>query len=308
MGFRSLVSFGFLILPIAVTLSVLLGLQAFRESRGMPPPFVSHAIEMATYCQRAFGIHPPTQGLEYTLNPNQWGVAEDYNGPGALCMNVSTFANATYPTNTTAPEWSITWSFPPGPETQPVHAFPNIKLDTSNTFPVQISKVSVIDFATEWHYGIGDDKPNNTNVNDLNSVDLNSNVAIDMFLDADPTKATNSSSAKYEVMVWFAVFGPATEPIGLRQGSLKTETVNGTTFNLYTGVNGVGQSVLSWVAQSTVQEFEGDLGPLLQGLTGLGGPTTDDYLGYLAFGSEALSASSNVTFWNPDLRLQILST
>lgn len=66
MGFRSLVSFGFLILPIAVTLSVLLGLQAFRESRGMPPPFVSHAIEMATYCQRAFGIHPPTQGLEYT--------------------------------------------------------------------------------------------------------------------------------------------------------------------------------------------------------------------------------------------------
>lgn len=78
--------------------------------------------------------------------------------------------------------------------------------------------------------------------------------------------------------------------------------------DLYTGVNGVGQNVLSWVAQETVQDFEGDLGPLLQGLTGLGGPTTDDYLGYLSFGSEALSASSNVTFWNPDLRLQIHST
>lgn len=89
--------------------------------------------------------------------------------------------------------------------------------------------MSAIDFATEWHYGIGDDKPTDTILAQLNSVDLNSNVAIDMFLDADPTKATSSSDAKYEVMVWFAVFGPATEPIGLRQGSLKTESVNGTT-------------------------------------------------------------------------------
>lgn len=142
---------------------------------------------------------------------------------------VSTYDNATYATNTTAPEWSITWAFPPGPATQPVHAFPNIKLDPDNIFPIQISKVSAIDFITEWHYGVGDAKPNTTNVNELNAVDLNSNVAIDMFLDADSTKATSSVDAKYEVMVWFGVFGPATEPIGLRQGSLKTETVSGTT-------------------------------------------------------------------------------
>lgn len=88
---------------------------------------------------------------------------------------------------------------------------------------------------------------------------------------------------------------------------VKTET-NLLFSNLYTGVNGLGQSVLSWVAAGTVQNFDGDLGPLLQGLTGLGGPTVDDYLGYIAFGSEALSASSNVTFSNPNLRMQIIST
>ena len=80
MGFRSLVSFGFLILPIAVTLGVLLGLQAFREARGMPPPFVSHDIEMETYCQRAYGISPPTHGLQYTCEYHQ-----------NICSDLATF-------------------------------------------------------------------------------------------------------------------------------------------------------------------------------------------------------------------------
>ncbi|KEF61504.1 uncharacterized protein A1O9_03071 [Exophiala aquamarina CBS 119918] len=307
MGIRSLVSVGFLVLPIAVTLGVLLGLQAIRHSQGMPPPFVSNKVETTTYCQRAFGISPATHGLQYTLNPNQWGIEEDYTGPGGLCMNVTANENATYPTNTTAPQWSITWQFPPGPATQPVHAFPNIKLDPDDVFPIEIAKVAAIDFAADWAYGVGDVKPNTTNVNDLLAADVNSNVAIDMFLDSDPTKATSSVDAKYEVMVWLGVFGVATEPIGLKQGALKTQAINGTTFNLYFGENGIGQSVLTWVAQGTVQSFHADIGPLLQGLTGLGGPTVNDHLGYLAFGSEALSASTNITFYNPSLSMEVIS-
>lgn len=66
MGIRSLVSVGFLVLPIAVTLGILLGLQALRQSQGMPPPFVSNKVETKTYCQRAFGISPATHGLQYT--------------------------------------------------------------------------------------------------------------------------------------------------------------------------------------------------------------------------------------------------
>lgn len=186
--------------------------------------------------------------------------------------------------------------------------------------------MAAIDFSADWAYGVGDVKPNTTNVNDLLAADVNSNVAIDMFLDSDPTKAVSSVDAKYEVMVWLGVFGVATEPIGLRQGALKTQAVNGTTLyvqsdihshtealadccisNLYFGENGLGQKVLTWVAQGTVQSFHADIGPLLQGLTGLGGPTVNDHLGYLAFGSEALSASTNITFYNPSLSMEIVS-
>ncbi|EXJ80428.1 hypothetical protein A1O1_08573 [Capronia coronata CBS 617.96] len=249
----------------------------------------------------------PKADLVILVNPNQWGITEDYTGPGALCMNVTTFDNGTYPTNTTAPAWSITWAFPPGPETQPVHAFPNIKLDTKHVFPIQIQNVARIDFQADWAYGVGDEKPSTTNVADLSADDLNSNVAIDMFLDPDPTNATSTVDAKYEVMIWLGAFGAATQPIGLKQGAVATQDVNGTTFSLYFGENGLGQSVLTWVADGTVQNFVADVGPLLQGLTGLGGPTVNDYLGYMAFGSEALSATSNVTFYNPTLNMDVIS-
>ena len=66
MGIRSLVSLGFFLLPVAVTLGVLLSLQAHRQSQGMPPPFVSNKVDTKTYCQRAFGISPATHGQQYT--------------------------------------------------------------------------------------------------------------------------------------------------------------------------------------------------------------------------------------------------
>ena len=70
MGLRSFVSFGFILVPVAVTVSVLLGLQAYRDSRGLNPnPFVgsSNKISSKNYCQKAFGITPFTQGQQYTL-------------------------------------------------------------------------------------------------------------------------------------------------------------------------------------------------------------------------------------------------
>ncbi|KIX97952.1 uncharacterized protein Z520_06030 [Fonsecaea multimorphosa CBS 102226] len=312
MGVRSLVSFGFVLIPIAVTISVLLGIQAYRESKGLPAnPFVDNAIKSSLYCQKAFGVTPYTEGQQYTLNPNQWALPDDYTGPGGLCMNVSRAPgnnNGSYPTKTTAAEWSITWQFPRGPETQPVHAFPNIKMD-SDVFPIEISQVSAINFETEWYYGVGDDRPEAMNVADLTAASLDANVAIDMFLDSDPDKATDTVQAKYEVMIWLGQFGASTQQIGLQQGAIATQVVNGTTFSLYSGLNGIGQSVLTWVASNAatgVQDFNADIGPLLQGLTGLGGPTVNDYLGYIAFGSETLDSGSNVTFYNKALSMAVV--
>jgi hypothetical protein len=307
MGAKSLISFGFFILPAAVTISVLLGLQSYRTSRGLTKPFVSNAVETNTYCQLAFGITPDTGGQQYTLNPNQWGLSADYTGGGGLCLNVTTFDNASYPTKTSAPEWSITWQFPVGPETQPVHAFPNIKMDADDVLPLRISNVAEVNFQAEWAYGVGDAQPTTSNINDLTDADVNANVAIDMFVDSDPDKASDTVDAKYEVMVWLADFGAATQPIGLAKGAVITQEVNGTTFSLYTGDNGLGQIVLTWVATGTVQDFTADLSPLLQGLAAVDGPSESDYLGYMAFGSEVLSSGTNVTFYNPSLSMAVVA-
>ncbi|KAK6383579.1 uncharacterized protein PV06_01020 [Exophiala oligosperma] len=307
MGAKSLISYGFLILPVAVTLGVLLGLQSYRVSRGFAPPFVSNKVTHKQYCQLSFGISPETSGQQYTLNPNQWGVT-DATTSGGLCMNVTSFDNGSYPTRTSAPEWSITWQFPQGPPTQPVHAFPNIQIDPSNNvLPVEISTVAAINISTEWHYGVGSVVPTSTDGTELTSIELNANVAIDMFIDSNQHAATSTKDAKYEVMIWLADFGASTQPIGLEQGSRKTVVIGGTTFDLYFGVNGLQQTVLTWVASGMVQSISADFKPLLEDLTSVGGPSTTDYLGYLAFGSEALWSSQNVTFSNPTLNMDIVT-
>ena len=219
--------------------------------------------------------------------------------------------NGTYPTETTAPEFSITWQYPPGPPTQPVHAFPNIKIDEEGIFPVQISKVTNIDIDTQWMYSVGDQDQSTAALDQgaLAAVSANTNVAIDMFLDSDYAAATSTENAKYEVMVWLATFGPATQPIGLEEGSRMVATVGGTTFNLYYGVNGLGQTVLTWAASAPVTEFSGNIAMLIQqDFSAFGGPTGRDYLGYVALGSEALSSAANITLSVPRLSMQVLSS
>ncbi|KAK5467734.1 hypothetical protein LTS15_000707 [Exophiala xenobiotica] len=307
MGIKSLISYGLLVLPVAVTLGVLLGLQTYRESRGWAPPFMSNKITSKEYCQLSFGISPDTTGLQYTLNPNQWGVTEATTS-GGLCMNVTSYSNGSYPTKNTAPEWSITWQFPQGPDTQPVHAFSNIQIDESNNiFPVEISNIQEINIATVWAYGVGDERPETSNVADLTAAELNANVAVDMFIDSNQHAATSTVDAKYEVMVWLAAFGASTQPIGLEQGAVKTQDIGGTTFSLYFGVNGLQQTVLTWMASGPVQNISADFRPLLSDLTSVGGPSTADYIGYLAFGSEALWSAANVTFYNPSLSMDIVT-
>ena len=63
-------SLGFVLIPVAVTISVLLGLQSYRESQGLNPnPFMSASNDVSsnTYCQDAFGATPFTNGQQYTL-------------------------------------------------------------------------------------------------------------------------------------------------------------------------------------------------------------------------------------------------
>lgn len=158
-----------------------------------------------------------------------------------------------------------------------MHAFSNIKIDT-DIFPVAINKVTAINFETEWYYGVGDTRPDSIDVAALTAAALDANVAVDMFLDSDPDKATDTTQAKYEVMIWLGQYGASTQQIGLEEGAIATQVINGTTFSLFSGVNGLDQTVMTWVADGAatgVSDLYADIGPLLQGLTGLGGPTVN---------------------------------
>lgn len=139
----------------------------------------------------------------------------------------------------------------------------------------------------------------------LTAADFNANVCIDMFLAGDESKASSTTDSDFEVMVWFANIGPDVLPLGYDLGAIDTKVVDGTTFNLYAEPNQFGQDTFTWLAAGTTTEFKGDIAPFLEGLSAFKGPGPDDYLGYVAFGTETFWAAQNATFWNPKLDIVV---
>ncbi|QKX54250.1 uncharacterized protein TRUGW13939_01335 [Talaromyces rugulosus] len=342
MAFRWIVNAGLLAIPIGTTIGVLVGIDAQRQASGQQPLFSGgdngsstggngglggggstggdggngggssddNGISWIENCNLTYGIEPPTKGQEYILNPNQWGVLD---GTSGMCMNVTAFNNGSYATNSTGPEFAVTWSYKPGSSDQPVHAFPNIMIE-GDTLPVALSDLKTIHMDVEWTYGLGNDPSATTDDATLKAEDLNANVAIDMFLDSDKTVASNSSQAKYEIMIWFAQYGPSTDPIGYDgtlddKGIITNRTVNGTLFHLYSGKNGQGQNVLTYITDTTTESFSGNLQELLtlpeSGITASNFPADTDYLGHFSFGSEAFYSLKNVTFHVPTFAIDI---
>jgi hypothetical protein len=79
--------------------------------------------------------------------------------------------------------------------------------------------------------------------------------------------------------------------------------------DLYSGTNtATDQNVLTWVSEKTVEQFNGNIYPLISDLYNLTGsvyPSKTDYLGYFGFGSEAFSSDKNVTFGVTNLEIGI---
>ncbi|GAB1206990.1 concanavalin A-like lectin/glucanase domain-containing protein [Aspergillus pseudonomiae] len=311
MALQILVNAGLLALPIAGSVGTLLGIDAHRQATGQRPLFAGdisndgstsrNGITNTRYCDLFNPISPTSKGQLYTLNPNQWGVTPDTTG--GLCMNITTIANGSYPTNASAPEFSVTWQFDQETKDQVVHAFPNVQVD--NVLPALLADVQHLNIDIHWTYGMGNKTVNITD--DAKLKDVNTNVALDMFFDTDMKTAKNVSLAKYEMMIWFAGYGKA-KPFGYEDGIVKTKDLYGTTFQLYTGQNDLKQEVLTWYAANTTEKFNGDILPLVSDLYTLGKGvdlSEKDYLGVLSLGTEAFSSHSNVTFWMPRLSIDI---
>jgi hypothetical protein len=217
--------------------------------------------------------------------------------------------------------FSATWGYPQGPETEPVHAFPNAQLITA-ALPLRISQIQSLYVDVDWTYAIGDDAVAVMDTDSLVAGNLNCNVAIDMFFDSNSGKAHNETIASHEVMVWLGQFGLSTQPLGLSSAPADTASVNGTTLyvvlslriraadprsNLYHAANAQGQQVFTWIADGNQTSFVGNLAPLVTRLAYIDtGPSPSTYMGYMAFGSETLYASAgNVTFNVADLTMEI---
>ena len=140
---------------------------------------------------------------------------------------VTTFLNETYPTKTSAPEWSVTWQYTPFPQSQPVHAYPNIEVHDG--LPVTLSDLKSLNIDLAWSYSLGNTPKDTSDTPEFDSISLNTNVAIDMFFDSLEKNATDSTMAEYEIMVWFAHYGVAAQTIGNASGIVDTKVVNTTT-------------------------------------------------------------------------------
>lgn len=76
---------------------------------------------------------------------------------------------------------------------------------------------------------------------------------------------------------------------------------------LYSGANGNGQFVYSWLAPANVSDFNRDISPLMHYLWQHKMISESNFLGIVQFGTETFHSSSNVTFSAQDFNLNVSS-
>jgi Glycosyl hydrolase family 12 len=152
-------------------------------------------------------------------------------------MRMSTFENATYPSNFTAPPFSITWEYPfhvanassPANESKPlIHAFPQAAIN-GGVLPIALEDLGELKLDFNWTMGPGSHEVSATSLLPLGAHQVNASVALDMYLDKNETKAALAGEATYEMIIYFAKFG-LQDPVGFGNGStiVMTQTVDGT--------------------------------------------------------------------------------
>jgi hypothetical protein len=91
---------------------------------------------------------------------------------------------------------------------------------TSNSFtkifPSRLNRISELTVRGSWNATVAqEDDPGQTH--SLSSVKARFNVAVDMFLHADPEPAQNETTAQYEIMVWVGS-NDRPKPLGYSKG------------------------------------------------------------------------------------------
>lgn len=74
---------------------------------------------------------------------------------------------------------------------------------------------------------------------------------------------------------------------------------------LYSGPNGMGQYVYSWLSTGNVTDFNEDISPLLHFLSDYNIIPSDNYLGSVQYGSETFHSTANITFSTSNFNLSV---
>ncbi|OAA49706.1 Concanavalin A-like lectin/glucanase [Cordyceps fumosorosea ARSEF 2679] len=335
-GYKWILSFCMLIVPIAITLGVLFPLQNAHKSGGKSGSFLGDGgigtggpgsaprpkdnnIELAQACTQFADLGNPQRYYwdksqqQYTFNPNQWGLTN--GAKSGMCMDVLFNNNGTYAKPELAPPFQVTWQYSPAPAGQNnVHAFANIKLE--KVFPKQFSSIKKLFVDFEWKYVTGNDNTTASESATMGTKSVNTNVAIDMFSDKNSDTSQDNVKAAFEIMIWFAAIGPSAHVIGqdttsiVRTLPLTDATTNAQVlFDLYADKHPTtSQFVMTWKAQTITEKFHGDVYPLIDYILTAGNssyPSSSDYLGSFGMGTEAYDAPSNVTFYCPDFAVTV---
>ncbi|WPA98044.1 uncharacterized protein RHO25_002655 [Cercospora beticola] len=185
-----------------------------------------------------------------------------------------------------------------------VHAYPHVEL-RSERLPLQLGELRTLKIAASWSLapvslidGTSQDPTTEPVAGALEDNDVQANVVLDVFADADVEKSRTPAQQTYELMVWVGVFGNASWPIGMNEprDPPVIMSLDDIDFTLYNGTNSRGQLVYSWVADQTSPTFDLDFAPLLNYLQRREGIPEDVYVGTVQFGSETFYSDSPMNF------------
>jgi xyloglucan-specific endo-beta-1,4-glucanase len=112
-------------------------------------------------------------------------------------------------------------------------------------------------------------------------------VSYDMF-----TSSTASGANEYEIMIWLAALG-GVGPISSTRATVATPTIGGVSFKLYIGPNS-GTTVDSFVAESEITNFSGDLLDFYTYLENSFSFPSSKYLLSIGAGSEPFTGSDAI--------------
>ncbi|KXJ86554.1 concanavalin A-like lectin/glucanase domain-containing protein [Microdochium bolleyi] len=309
------------LVPIGASLGTLFAVRPFQGERRVAQTVVDYnQILKGSLCGEFHEFAQNKKGNNYTINSNEILKAED----SVLCTTITKLQNGTYPTASTTPDFSFTWSYPfenanksaPANQTQPqIHAFPQITIADGGVLPLKLEDLGELTMDFKWTMGTGNDPAPETSELRLGAAQVNSSVALDMYLDTDLKTARDASKAKYEMIIYFAKYG-LQHPVGFGNGTIvKTEAFGGHDFNLFAGQNANKQNVFSWVATRPVTTVNADLRLFLKSVIDLTEkqakqfkvdlPVYTSYLGYVGFGTQAYNAIGNVTFSVKDMQFNV---